>query len=91
MKKTSTSSSSAYTLNRSASSQHMGPSKSLHGFWPPNTGGNYSLKKCFSTNSVVETSRGFKPSDMRDPGKKEFLTHLTKRIWKVGVSFQKYF
>lgn len=37
---------------------------------------------------VIETGRGFKPSDRQDPQKREFLTDLTKRVFKVGlVSF----
>lgn len=87
MKKSTTtsSSSSMYSINRSVSQQHVGPSSPGFGKWPPGSQ-NYSLKKSLSANSVVETGRGFKPSDMKDPSKREFLTNLTHRIWKVGVS-----
>lgn len=69
-------------MNRSVSTHKMGPTSPAPGFWP--AGSDYSLKKSFSTNSVIETGRGFKPSDIRDPSKREFLTNLTHRIWKVG-------
>lgn len=41
-------------------------------------------KTAFMTSSeeTVEEKRGFVPSDvLNDPGKKEFLTQLSKRMW----------
>lgn len=33
-------------------------------------------------NCVVEKERGFKASDLHDPNKKQFLTHLSEQIWR---------
>jgi len=34
-----------------------------------------------SDDELVEEKRGFKPSDVHDPGKREFLTQLSKSMW----------
>lgn len=70
---------SAFAVNKSASSHHV--LQNSNRFWPPH---GKSIRKSFSTNSVIETKRGFKPSDVKDPNKKEFLTNLTQKIWKLG-------
>lgn len=75
MKKTN----SMYAVNKSASSHQM--IQKGNACWPPH---QQSIRKSFSTNSVIETKRGFKPSDVRDPNKREFLTNLTQKIWKLG-------
>lgn len=37
-----------------------------------------------SVNSALVTKRGFKPSDMYDPRKKEFLTNLSYKLFPVS-------
>lgn len=34
-------------------------------------------------NAEIVKSRGFKPSDRKDPQKREFLVNLSKRIWHM--------
>ncbi|KAK9880848.1 hypothetical protein WA026_013173 [Henosepilachna vigintioctopunctata] len=46
---------------------------------------NQGLQKSKTTSCVIETKRGFKPSDFKDPDKKEFLTNLTRRVFKIGM------
>ena len=36
-----------------------------------------------SEEKLVEENRGFQPSDIKDPGKKEFLTQLRDEIKKL--------
>lgn len=87
--KTSTSSysnGSGYSLNRS-NSNIFTPSVPTTPSWS-STKPNFGLKKSMSTTEVtevIETGRGFKPSDRQDPQKREFLTDLTKRVFKVGL------
>ncbi|OWR52930.1 hypothetical protein KGM_213922 [Danaus plexippus plexippus] len=38
-----------------------------------------------SVNSSLITKRGFKPSDMFDPKKKEFLTNLSYKLFPVRI------
>lgn len=90
--KTSTTSysvNSGFSLARSNS--NLFPSTPTSPSWPSSKPG-FGLKKSMSTTEVaevIETGRGFKPSDRQDPQKKEFLTDLTKRVFKVGlVSFK---
>ena len=35
-------------------------------------------------------SRGYKPSDRRDPQKREYLINLSKRIWHMVIKLDKY-
>ena len=45
---------------------------------------SHVLRKSHSTaNCVIISKRGFKPSDIRDPLKREFLTNLTQKIWHL--------
>ena len=45
-----------------------------------------------TSSSVIQTKRGFKPSDRFDPSKKTFLVDLSKQIWKKRVfTIQLYF
>ncbi|XP_044751639.1 uncharacterized protein LOC123311634 isoform X2 [Coccinella septempunctata] len=46
---------------------------------------HYNLRRSKTVSCVIDTQRGFKPSDSRDPVKREFLTSLTKRVFKVGL------
>lgn len=41
-------------------------------------------KSSSSVNSTLITKRGFKPSDMFDPQKKEFLTNLSYKLFPVS-------
>lgn len=34
-------------------------------------------------NSEIIKTRGYKPSDRKDPQKREFLVNLSKRIWRM--------
>lgn len=79
--------SSSYALSKSVSSHQIKSVPTTPNYWPsPATG--FGLQKSLSTTDVIESDRGFKPSDRKDPQKKEFLTSLTKRVFKVGmVSF----
>jgi hypothetical protein len=59
----------------------------------------YSMKKSYSykqekikstikrshTSSEIEARRGFKPTDLADPSKKNFLLDLSKKIWNRSV------
>lgn len=90
--KTSTSSysvNSGYGLARS-NSNVFAPSTPSTPSWP-SAKPPFGLQRSMSSAGVaqvIETGRGFKPSDRRDPQKCEFLTDLTKRVFKVGlVSF----
>ncbi|KAL3285201.1 hypothetical protein HHI36_019316 [Cryptolaemus montrouzieri] len=75
----------SYSMMKSESSKSFIPSSSqIQTAWPPYSS-NFALKKSKTTSSVVETKRGFKPSDFKDPSKREFLTNLTKRVFKVGL------
>ena len=59
-------------------------------FWPT-PALQFGLKRSQSITDIVESQRGFKPSDRNDPSKREFLTNLTKRVFKVGlVSYPEY-
>lgn len=42
------------------------------------------IKSSSSVNSSLITKRGFKPSDMFDPKKKEFLTNLSYKLFPVS-------
>lgn len=69
---------SGHGLNRSSSGLFPAPA--------PATG--YGLRRSASggeVTEVIETGRGFRPSDRKDPHKREFLTDLTKRVFKVGL------
>ncbi|CAH0769358.1 unnamed protein product [Bemisia tabaci] len=37
------------------------------------------------SNSEIICKRGFKPSDRKDPQKKEFLTSLSHKLWRVSL------
>lgn len=75
----------SYSLTKSATTRFMPssvPSTPIASGWPqPNS--NFLLQKSFSSTNV-ESERGFKPSDRRDPQKNEFLKSLTRRVFKVG-------
>ncbi|XP_073959026.1 uncharacterized protein isoform X3 [Choristoneura fumiferana] len=43
------------------------------------------VKSSSSVNSALVTKRGFKPSDMYDPQKKEFLTNLSYKLFPVSL------
>lgn len=42
------------------------------------------VKSSSSVNSALVTKRGFKPSDMFDPQKKQFLTNLSYKLFPVS-------
>ncbi|GBP36032.1 hypothetical protein EVAR_29162_1 [Eumeta japonica] len=42
------------------------------------------VQQSSSVNSTLVTKRGFKPSDMFDPQKKEFLTNLSYKLFPVS-------
>lgn len=81
---TTKSSTSSYSVN---SGYRLARSNS-NVFTPATTAPNRGLQRSISStqvNEVIETGRGFKPSDRQDPQKREFLTDLTKRVFKVGL------
>lgn len=82
----SNSSSKSYGLVRSNSGLFGAPSTtpSTTPKWAVSAA-NRGLRKSASTTEVIETGRGFLPSDRQDPQKREFLTDLTKRVFKVGM------
>lgn len=82
-KSSSNTSYSNYSLNRSCSSHHIS-APTTPSYWP-NSPVNYGLQKSQSITDVIESERGFKPSDRNDPSKRDFLTSLTKRVFKVGL------
>lgn len=73
---------SSYSLNKSLSG-HQISSPSTPNHWQPH-GYQHSLQKSSSLSGLVESGRGFKPSDIKDPQKNAFLTNLTKKVFKVG-------
>lgn len=84
-KKSSSSYSSSNSVGRS-NSVHLPSAPTTPSLNVPST--NYGLQRSFSSNEVaevIETGRGFKPSDRSDPRKNQFLTDLTKRVFKVGL------
>lgn len=42
------------------------------------------IQKSASASGIVESGRGFKPSDRYDLSKREFLTALSEKIWHVS-------
>ncbi|KAJ9599368.1 hypothetical protein L9F63_010130, partial [Diploptera punctata] len=49
---------------------------------------SHTLRKSHSTaNCVIVNKRGFKPSDIHDPLKREFLTNLTHKIWHLILKY----
>lgn len=77
----------SYSIEKSASSRYV-PSSALStpsAHWPHS---KFGLKKSQSITDVVESSRGLKPSDRKDPQKREFLQSLTQRVFKVGLVSQ---
>ncbi|KAK6633789.1 hypothetical protein RUM44_004396 [Polyplax serrata] len=44
------------------------------------------IQKSASASGIVESGRGFKPSDRYDLSKREFLTALSEKIWHVSSS-----
>lgn len=38
------------------------------------------IQKSASASGIIESGRGFKPSDMFDPRKKEFMTNLSHKL-----------
>lgn len=74
---------SSYSVNKSRSTYNVS-APSTPSFWPA-PGMQFGLRKSMSQTEVIESQRGFKPSDIRDPQKREFLNHLTKRVFKVGM------
>lgn len=77
---------SNYSLNKSYSSHQLSslPCTPTN-LWPPSIQRNYPLQKSHSITEMIESQRGFKPSDTTDPTKREFLTRLTERVFKVGL------
>lgn len=69
-------------LNRSKSTYNVS-APATPNFWPT-PALQYGLRRSSSSN-VIESQRGFKPSDRKDPTKREFLADLTKRVFKVGL------
>lgn len=52
---------------------------------------NNKLKKSWSSDNVVISSRGFKPSDIHDPAKRHFLENLSTKILHFDmVSYDKH-
>lgn len=68
----------SYSFTKSASSSKFPQTPS--GNWDPR-----QLKRSQSITELLESNRCFKPSDTTDPGKKAFLTNLTKKVFKVGL------
>lgn len=79
---TTTASSGFISLNKSKSTFNIF-APTTPNFWP-SPALEFGLRRSSSTD-VIESQRGFKPSDRRDPSKREFLTNLTKRVFKVGL------
>lgn len=60
------------------------PSRSSNVLW----GGAGSVKGPVvlqRSSSEVIYKRGFKPSDRHDPGKKQFLTDLSTKMWRASL------
>lgn len=78
-------SSNGFSLNRSNSTHNLPSTPATPSLKPTS---NFGLQRSVSSNEVadvIETGRGFKPSDVQDTQKKQFLTDLTKRVFKVGL------
>lgn len=59
---------------------------------PPKHERKIPIQKSASASGIIESNRGFKPSDRHDPRKREFLTALSQKIWHVSsVSFPSFF
>lgn len=74
-----------YSLNKSYSSHQISSLPCTPTNYWPSTQRNYPLQKSQSITEMIESQRGFKPSDRKDPAKREFLTRLTERVFKVGL------
>lgn len=74
----------SYSIGKSASSKFVPSSapSTPSSYWPTST---FSLKKSQSITDLIESSPGLKPSDRKDPRKREFLQSLTKRVFKIGL------
>lgn len=81
--KSTSNSYSNYSLNKSFSSHQMS-APTTPTYWPKSSR-NYTLQKSQSISEIIESQRGFKPSDRKDPAKREFLTNLTNKVFKVGL------
>lgn len=73
----------SYNLSRSASTKFIPSSAPSTPSWPK-PASSFLLQKSHSITDV-ETQRGFKPSDCKDPQKKAFLKNLTQKVFKVGL------
>lgn len=73
----------SYSMSRSAANVPSSAPSTPSGQWTSKPFGQ--LQKSQSITEVIESNRGFKPSDTSDPGKRDFLTSLTKRVFKVGL------
>lgn len=73
-----------YSLSKSYSS-HQLSAPCTPNYWPSSNPCNYPLQKSQTITSMIESNRGFKPSDRKDPAKREFLTSLTQKVFKVGL------
>ncbi|ENN81839.1 hypothetical protein YQE_01778, partial [Dendroctonus ponderosae] len=76
----------SYSVSKSSSSSKFLPSSTAStptGQWPSKPFSQ--IQRSQSITEVIESNRGFKPSDTSDPSKRDFLTSLTKRVFKVGL------
>lgn len=51
--------------------------------WPPKI--PHQLRKSQSISDVIDSQRGLKPSDIKDPNKRAFLNSLTQQVFKVRL------
>lgn len=74
----------SYNVTKSSSSRIIPSSvpSTPTSSWPPNV---QQLRKSQSISDVIESERGFKPSDRKDPNKRAFLNNLTQRVFKVNL------
>lgn len=80
---TSKTSSSSYSISKSSSSRYLSSAPGTPNLWP-SPALDFGLRKTHSATNVVESQRGFKPSDTKNPHKREFLQSLTQKVFKVG-------
>lgn len=79
-----------YSMQRSYSSQHSLYNSNSNNRFNTNNNNGYLQRSSSTNNCVILNKRGFKPSDKKDPSKREFLSSLSKKILHM-VSYHQYF
>lgn len=73
-----------YSMQRSYSSQYN--NKTSNNRFNTNNNNGYLQRSSSTNNCTIHNKSGFKPSDKKDPSKREFLANLSKKILHL-VSF----